>query len=139
MIHYYHEIDQLRMAEENNKLLRSCQTYIEKRSGTMVEVIVDAGICGFKATIQIESEDMQMANIKIKTDCPNLKPMENELQEADGYAVCFSKLGDGIIYEYAKKYCRHPGCPVPAAIIKGIEVACGLALPNDATIKINKV
>lgn len=58
MIHYYHEIDQLRMAEENNKLLRSCQTYIEKRSGTMVEVIVDAGICAFKATIQIESEDM---------------------------------------------------------------------------------
>lgn len=105
----------------------------------MVEVIVDAGICGFITTIQIDSEDMQIASIKINTDCPNLKPMEDELVELDGYAACFAKIGDGIVYDCAKKYCRHPGCPVPIAIVKGVEVACGLALPKDPTVKITKV
>lgn len=42
------------------------------------------------------------------------------------------------IYELAKKYCKHAACPVPSAIIKGVEVACGLALPKDVEIRIAK-
>ena len=104
----------------------------------MVEVKVDAGICGFSATIKVDSEDMQTATIDFVTNCPNLKPLEQELKEVDGYEECFSKLGDSPVYELAKKYCKHAACPVPSAIIKGIEVACGLALPKDAEIKISK-
>lgn len=33
---------------------------------------------------------------------------------------------------------KHAACPVPSAIIKGVEVACGLALPKDVEIKIAK-
>jgi hypothetical protein len=102
----------------------------------MAEVKVNAGVCGFVTTIKVESEDMQTAAIEIHTSCPNLKPLEQELKEVDGFEVCFSKIGDSVVYELANKYCKHPGCPVPAAIIKGIEVACGLALPKDAEIKI---
>ncbi len=105
----------------------------------MVEVNVNPGVCGLKTVIKIDSEDMQNALIEICTDCPNIKPMEQELKEADGYEECFSKLGDSKIYRLANKYCKHAACPVPSAIIKGIEVACGLALPRDATIKIAKV
>ena len=104
----------------------------------MVEVKVNAGICGFTTKINIDSEDMQNAVVEITTECPNIKPMEQELKEVDGYEECFSKLGDSRVYELAKKYCKHAACPVPSAIIKGIEVACGLALPKDADIKISK-
>lgn len=104
----------------------------------MVEVKVNPGICGLCSTIGFDSDDMQTVSVDFRTDCPNLKPLEEELKEIDGYAVCFAKLGDGEIYELAHKYCRHPGCPVPAALIKGIEVTCGLALPKDSDIKIEK-
>lgn len=105
----------------------------------MVEVKVNPGVCGFNTNIKVDCEDMQNAVIEIVTECPNIKPMEQELKEVDGYEECFSKLGDSKVYELAKKYCKHAACPVPSAIIKGIEVACGLALPKDVDIKICKI
>lgn len=104
----------------------------------MVEVKVNPGVCGFKTIIKVDSEDMQNAVIEIITDCPNLKPLEQELKEVDGYKECFSKLGDSNIYQLVKKYCKHAACPVASAIIKGVEVACGLALPRDVEFKISK-
>lgn len=94
----------------------------------MVEVKVNPGICSLKSIIKVNSEDMQNVLIEIITDCPNIKPLEQELKEVDGLEECFSKLGESKVYELGKKYCKHPGCPVPSAVIKGIEVACGLAL-----------
>jgi hypothetical protein len=104
----------------------------------MVEVKVNPGICGLCSTIKCDSDDMQEVKLDFKTDCPSLKPLEQELDTVDGYEICFAKLGDGLVYELCHGYCKHPGCPVPAALIKGIEVACGLALPKDAEIKIEK-
>lgn len=104
----------------------------------MVEVKVNPGVCGLNTIIKVDSDDMQNAIIEIITECPNIKPMEQELKEADGYEECFAKLGESKVYELAKKYCKHAACPVPSAIIKGIEVACGLALPKDVDIKISK-
>jgi hypothetical protein len=75
----------------------------------MIKVSVDAGTCGFNSLVKVESDDGQNA-----------------------------KIGDTKTYELANKYCEHPACPVPCAIIKGIEAACGLALVKNATIKIIK-
>lgn len=105
----------------------------------MVEVKVNPGVCGLNTTINVNSDDMQTAVIEIKTDCPNIKPMELELKEVDGFEECFAKIGDSKVYEMAKKYCKHAACPVPTAIIKGIEVACGLALPKDVEVRITKI
>jgi hypothetical protein len=104
----------------------------------MVEVKVNPGICGLCSAIRCDSDDMQEVTVEFRTDCPNLKPLEQELKELDGYGICFARFGDGEIFELAHKYCRHPGCPVPAAVIKGVEAACGLALPKDAAITIEK-
>lgn len=104
----------------------------------MIEVKVDPGICGLRSTIKCDSEDMQEVTVSFETACPSLKPLEQELGVVDGYEICFARLGDGVIYELCHQYCKHPGCPVPSALIKGIEAACGLALPKDAEIKIEK-
>ncbi len=104
----------------------------------MIEIKVNPGVCGLKSEITCDSDDMQTVAINFKTECPSLKPLEQELKEADGYAVCFAKYGDGEISELGRTYCKHPGCPVVAAIIKGVEAACGLALPKNAEITIEK-
>ena len=56
----------------------------------------------------------------------------------DGYKECFAKYGDSKVYKSALKHIRHLACPVPTAIIKGMEVACGLAVPKDASIQIER-
>lgn len=64
--------------------------------------------------------------------------MENELKDIDCLEECFSKIGTSWVYKAAEKYCKYVACPVPAAIIKALEVACGLALPKDVEFKIKK-
>lgn len=104
----------------------------------MAIVVVNPGVCGLKSTIKTDSEDMQNATINIETECPYIKAMSNELKEVDGYVECLGKLGEGEVYKTARKYCKHAACPVPASILKGVEVACGLALPKDVEIKVSK-
>jgi len=104
----------------------------------LAEVKVNPGICGLQSTITISTEDMQMANVEVSTECPSIKQMENELKNIDCLKECFSKFDTSKVYKVASKYCKHLACPVPAAIIKGLEVACGFALSEDVEIKIKK-
>ena len=104
----------------------------------MIRVNVDPGICGFKTEIGVSSEDQQTAALVFKTECPNLKPLEQELTEADAYQECFAKVGTGTVFETVRKYCKHAACPIPTALLKGIEAACGLALPRSVRIEMNK-
>jgi hypothetical protein len=101
-----------------------------------IKVRVNPGVCGFKTEIKALSENNRQAALDIKTDCPNLKPLEAELKTADAYKEIFAKFGKSGIFETAAKYCKHSACPVPTAIIKAIEASCGLALPRDVTIEI---
>ena len=43
---------------------------------------------------------------------------------------------EGQLYGVARRFVRHPACPVLAGILKAVEVAAGLALPRDAVIKV---
>ena len=60
------------------------------------------------------------------------KGMDVSFHNEDG------KIGDTPVFEQLRGFCRHSACPVPTAVIKGIEVACGLALAKDATIHVEK-
>lgn len=104
----------------------------------MSQVKVKPGICGFDTTIEIKSEDMQNATIEGTTQCPSILKLMEELKEVDGFSECFGKFGDSKTFELAKKHCQHPSCPIPSAILKGIEVECGLALPQTVEMEITK-
>lgn len=101
-------------------------------------VRVSGGACGFKTIIKATREGTRNAILEIKTDCPNLKPLEIELTHAEAYKECFARVGKSGIYEAAAKYCKHSACVVPAAITKAIEAACGLALARDVVIEVRQ-
>ena len=70
----------------------------------------------------------------IESQCPHIMEMAKEIQEIDGFVECFANFRDSKVYDAAQKYCKHLACPVPLGIIKGVEVACGLALPKAIII-----
>lgn len=107
--------------------------------GYMVRVELNPGVCGLKTIVEVTSEDLQMAKIKIDTDCANIKEMAKVLEEVDAFEACLSKVGDSEVFELARQYCKHPSCAIVSAILKGVEVACGLALPQEASICVTKV
>ena len=105
----------------------------------MIVVDVDPGVCGLKSIIKVRSGDMQHATVEIESSCPDILAIAEELSELDGYSEAFNKVGNSPIYELARKHCKHAACPVPMAIVKGVEAAIGVALPKDVVVKIDNV
>jgi hypothetical protein len=104
----------------------------------MIVVDIDPGVCGLPSTARISSRDMQHATIEIQSQCPDIQALGEELGELDGYAEAFNKVGGSPLYELARKHCRHAACPVPMALVKGVEAAIGAALPKDVGVQIRK-
>ncbi len=101
----------------------------------MTEVEVFSGICGFRTTIRVEDRGKYKADCIIESGCPNHRKVSKILN-----SVTFNmmdelfKKGESQVLNACQGIVPHASCPVPAAILKALEVGVGLALPADATI-----
>ena len=108
----------------------------------MARAQVYAGICGFTTHIQAASEDRQHVTLELKSDCPDVARLAKKFKGLvlDAYAeIGPCSQADSIYETQTMRLCGklpHVACPVPAGICKAIEVAAGLALPRDASIRI---
>ena len=103
-----------------------------------MKVTVMPGPCKMKTEVYAEKIDRNSVSLRIKTDCKFYKPIEEELSKVEIYKECFAPLGEGEIFKVCKKYCKHPSCPVPCAILKAVEAEGKLALPTDVSITFEK-
>jgi hypothetical protein len=101
----------------------------------MAKAKVEAGICGFVASIEATAGGRQIT-LRIISDCPRVQKMAETLTEVDGLAVIGPRSRPNPIKEAAAEARLHAACVVPTAIIKAIEVSAGLALPRDVHIQI---
>lgn len=103
----------------------------------MARAEVHSGICGF--TTQVEArpaEDGRHVDLTISSDCPAVQKLAAELIQVDAFQE-FTYRGEGPrTLALAAARLTHPACPVPAGIIKAVEVAAGLALPAEARIEL---
>lgn len=102
----------------------------------MKKMLVDPGICGFKAMVEAEfDEDEGTVSLKVASGCQSVRSMMEELGNTfDSYELCLKKPGEGPFYEYARtRFPAHAACPVIAGIIKCAEAESGLALPRDVS------
>ncbi|MEI6875766.1 MAG: hypothetical protein WCL50_11640 [Spirochaetota bacterium] len=104
----------------------------------MAKIAVDPGICGLKSTVNVESEDGQNCIVRIESDCGAIQSLALEIPTLDGYEVAFKNFAENPVYIAAGHHYKHAACPVPSAIIKAVEVACGLALPKDVSMIVEK-
>jgi hypothetical protein len=88
--------------------------------------------------IRATSDDQSgMVNLEINTRCENIQKLAGDLKTVNPIEE-ISFRGDGPkTLRMAAKHCKHSACPVPSGIVKAVEVASGLALPKDASIKVS--
>ena len=101
-------------------------------------VNVMSGICGMITEIRATSDDKsKMVNLEINTRCESIQKLADNLKTVNPIEE-ISFRGDGPkTLRMAAKHCKHTACPVPSGIVKAVEVASGLALPQDASIKVS--
>jgi hypothetical protein len=93
----------------------------------MTKVEVFSGICGFTTCIEVEEQEKYVAVCKMEGQCPNCSKVAEILAQEPINVI-----------EACRSNLPHISCPVPAGILKALEVGAGLALPADASIKFIK-
>lgn len=103
-------------------------------------VKVDAGICGFRTTACVIGDDDQQVVFEVQSDCEKIRRL-GELLKAKGPIDAYGEIGvpdKGVLMSAAgstgSRCCA--GCAVPVALLKGMQVAAGLALPRDVHISL---
>lgn len=104
----------------------------------MSKVTVEAGICGFLTEIEALLNESQQVKLEIDSNCPNIMALAEDYNLSEGMTEVFMPFGESPLFRAAKKHLKHSACPIPSAIMKAIEVTCGLALPRDVTMKIER-
>jgi hypothetical protein len=103
----------------------------------MAKAEIMAGICGFHAAVEARM-DGEMVNLSIQSDCRAIQKLAAELTQVNPYQEMSARRTVPATLQAGMKFCTHAACPVPVGIIKAVEVEAGLALPQDAVIKVSK-
>ena len=106
----------------------------------MSKATIQAGVCGFVTAVEarMDEDDPMLCHLTIHSDCEAIQKMGKALTEVNPYKEISFKRATPQTYQAAFEYCTHAACPVPAGIIKAVEVEAGLALPVDVKIEIQK-
>jgi hypothetical protein len=103
----------------------------------MAKAEIFAGVCGFNTTVQAKMDGV-VVNLEIHSECQAIQKLSEHLKQVDPMHEISARRHVPRTLETGMKYCSHAACPVPSGIIKAVEVAAGLALPRDATIRLSK-
>jgi len=102
----------------------------------MAKANIEAGICGFHTTVEAEAGDNYQVSLRIKSDCKHIQQLAEDLKEVDALKEISFRRSSPEILAKGAQYCTHASCPVPVGIIKTVEVAAGLALPQIVKIEV---
>lgn len=98
----------------------------------MTRVVVNSGICGMEVIIEVNKVSARKVKIEITSACKMLTRLGQSVVELDPFDVLKGISSE--VYQQASRNSLHASCPVPAAILKTIEVEAEMALPCDAVI-----
>jgi hypothetical protein len=102
----------------------------------MPTAIIRSGICGFTVSATADCEDPAHVALQIESDCPNYRKVAETLHEVDAFHELFGDRSEGQIWKVCARHSPHASCPVPVGLLKLVEVAAGLALPQTVSIEI---
>lgn len=103
----------------------------------MTTLIVNSGACGFTVTVTADKTAGGKIAISLDTACEMVRKMVEDIATLDKRVV-FTGFSDNPVYRSAAKHLKHAACPVPAAILKALEVEAGLNVPRDVAIIFKK-
>ena len=103
----------------------------------MAEAKIHAGICGFETVVRTRRQGKR-CQVTIQSQCKSLQLLADNLTDVDPFQeISYAKSGP-MTFQLAAKCRLHPACPVPAGIIKAVEVECRLAAPASASIQVTR-
>jgi len=104
----------------------------------MTKLVVDPGICGFKATIEATAVSDCVAKVTVTSDCEKAVGAGELLAEVDYFSILKRQGGSYNAYLEAVSNMEHSACPIPVAILKAAEAELGFAAAKDVSFHFQK-
>ncbi len=98
----------------------------------MTRLVVESGICGFSVIVSAEKNRDRSVKVSLETECEMVQNMLADIATLDMNAV-FTRHLNNPVYQSASKHLKHVACPVPAAVLKALEVELGLCIPKNVS------
>ena len=104
----------------------------------MAKAKITAGNCGFHTNVEANIIKDYQVGLQIESDCVHIQKLAENLSEVNAMNEISFRRGKHIpdIIQAGIQNCTHAACPVPVGILKVVEVAAGLALPQEAKIEL---
>ncbi|MDR0791232.1 MAG: hypothetical protein LBE47_01695 [Methanomassiliicoccaceae archaeon] len=99
---------------------------------------VEMGICGFTANVHaVGSDDYMSVKMTIESNCPNVKKLAEAINgtDVDSINAISAAIVNNDLIVKCSEFIPHPACPIPCALVKACEVAGGMALKKEVTIR----
>lgn len=104
-------------------------------SSKVIRLKVEPGVCGFACVIEVHKEGRYTVSLRVAdSDCMHVRRLFQNLHGMDMRDL-FAPITTNPVFLSAQQAGCHPSCPVPVAALKGAEVAMGMALPRNVTIR----
>ncbi|MGE5223269.1 MAG: DUF6951 family protein [Omnitrophica WOR_2 bacterium] len=103
----------------------------------MAKAEIFSGNCGYTTHVET-SMDGSACSISIQSECNAIRKLAEDLKEVEPMNEISTRRRSPVILQKGALYCTHAACPVPVGIIKAVEIAAGLALPTDVSIRLEK-
>ena len=104
----------------------------------MAKAEIHPGNCGYITTVEAWLDGAGHVTLSVHSQCKAIQRLAENLTRVDPHQEVSFRGEMPSVLTMGTKYCSHAACPVPVGIIKAIEVAAGLALPGEVTIKVTK-
>lgn len=96
-----------------------------------IRLFIDPGACRMMTTVVIQRhEDRQAVLGSLDSECERIQNIPDFLGIVS-FKDLFLPVSNNPIFIAAGKAKLHPSCPVPVAILKGMEAVLGMAVPRD--------
>jgi hypothetical protein len=102
-----------------------------------VSLQVDPGVCRFKAKIECWVED-DLLRCSIISGCKHVQDFAAAIEPMEMMDAMRMPFSENKVYVIGGKTLKHSTCPMPMAVLKGFEVAAGLALKRDVVVAFDK-
>jgi hypothetical protein len=100
----------------------------------MTKIRIEPGACGMPVIVEVRKKDKKNTfTLSITSECEMVQKLGRELPELTLMDI-FKKLPENPVYKKGAVCLKHTSCPVPAGILKALEVEGGLAVPKDVSI-----
>ena len=106
-----------------------------KKYDNKMSLSVDPGICGFTCTVTATQTNKRAVRVDIiESKCQQIQLLSQGLSGEISLKQLFLPLTRNPVYLAAEKAGCHFTCTLPAAILKAVEAAMGMALPKTVSI-----